>query len=810
MAGFCLLFAMISALLWIGGILVSIMWMSTHSTMRKSGSNSNKESLRFSFARLMNTTQATAKDAPHWNSMEPFWSPISITMHDLDPTVTLCKLNFQEYSKTPHKYPMFRDLVAMSNCGGSNVKSAKLSAIKADPQFQGKTGRYLEPTGFVFHESRVGSTLVANALACDPWAMVFSESDPLPKTLICSFCSREQSIVLFQDLVRLMSYSTFHRRVFFKFQSVTVTRMDIALAAFPSVPWTFLFRTPTHVLMSHLDPKKGGGRGAPCLRSRGTPEVKAIVESFRGTVLQTHGAPPVSDTVWCACHLHMLCMNAIQAALAYNSTPAGVPRGLLLDYSSLPGSVLSLLRPLFGLPPAPASLVNKIRAETSFYSKGRGESADKTFSGDSQDKETRATQEILTLGSVILASSFTQLSALAETGARRTLPATLVDALPRLPGLSTRDWSSLKPISEVASASGSTGSFLGGLFYGIGSYFGHSAAIRPVQAEQPFGNSHTSRTFTPPECPAEPPPNYPFATNMTTILANWSPDNTEIPPRHYDSLCHFDYSDPDQLAKAFKYRQAEVPFVAYNIPAVDEVVQKWSRLDYLQSRLGVKTYRTETSRDNHFMYWHGRRSYTNKDGTPWTPPTDIVERQFEQWINGAIQGQNTSLEARRHEYFRVSSDMGNPWLFEELPFFKPVQSLFMVLPKKQRGIHCYFGMRSIIAEAHFDGSRNMVAMLGGLRRWILTHPSQCKDMYMLPPMHPSGRHSEIDWSRLDIDKYPLFRRVQGMEVILQPGDVLYVPTFWIHYIVSLNVNYQCNTRSGVTNENRRAIQECGF
>jgi hypothetical protein len=79
-----------------------------------------------------------------------------------------------------------------------------------------------------------------------------------------------------------------------------------------------------------------------------------------------------------------------------------------------------------------------------------------------------------------------------------------------------------------------------------------------------------------------------------------------------------------------------------------------------------------------------------------------------------------------------------------------------------------------------------------------------------PFKHPSGRHSAIDWSNFTISDYPDFRRVQGMEVILQPGDVLYVPTYWIHYIVSLNVNYQCNTRSGVSNENDEALKECGF
>ena len=64
-------------------------------------------------------------------------------------------------------------------------------------------------------------------------------------------------------------------------------------------------------------------------------------------------------------------------------------------------------------------------------------------------------------------------------------------------------------------------------------------------------------------------------------------------------------------------------------------------------------------------------------------------------------------------------------------------------PKHQQGIHCRFGMRSIIAEAHFDRSRNAIAMMRGLRRWIMTPPGECETMYILPRNHPSGRHSEV-------------------------------------------------------------------
>ena len=29
----------------------------------------------------------------------------------------------------------------------------------------------------------------------------------------------------------------------------------------------------------------------------------------------------------------------------------------------------------------------------------------------------------------------------------------------------------------------------------------------------------------------------------------------------------------------------------------------------------------------------------------------------------------------------------------------------------------------------------------------MTPPAECEHMYMLPKDHPSGRHSEIDWSK---------------------------------------------------------------
>jgi hypothetical protein len=37
-------------------------------------------------------------------------------------------------------------------------------------------------------------------------------------------------------------------------------------------------------------------------------------------------------------------------------------------------------------------------------------------------------------------------------------------------------------------------------------------------------------------------------------------------------------------------------------------------------------------------------------------------------------------------------------------------------------------MSAVIAENHYDGSRNVIGLFGGRRRYILTHPNQCEYM----------------------------------------------------------------------------------
>jgi hypothetical protein len=166
---------------------------------------------------------------PDWK--QEFWSPIDVDVTS-NPTITLCKLNFKQYSETPHLYPMFRDLQTISNCRGNNKRKESLSVLmKEISDKRGSSeGRIVAPTAFIFHESRVGSTLVANTLASDPFSMVYSESAPAANALLhCRTCTLERNIEIFRDVITLMGRSPVHKHLFLKFQSITSTKMNIAL-----------------------------------------------------------------------------------------------------------------------------------------------------------------------------------------------------------------------------------------------------------------------------------------------------------------------------------------------------------------------------------------------------------------------------------------------------------------------------------------------------------------------------------------------------------------------------------------------------
>jgi hypothetical protein len=223
----------------------------------------------------------------------------------------------------------------------------------------------------------------------------------------------------------------------------------------------------------------------------------------------------------------------------------------------------------------------------------------------------------------------------------------------------------------------------------------------------------------------------------------------------------------------------------------------------------------EESPTNRFMYW--TTTHKRVDAS-YQPPTRVVSDafDFDSWSKKAEQADVVQLDnSSAHYYFMTGSQRSDDernFVYRDLSVFRSNEANFFIpTPEFSKGTQCRFGMRGVIAEAHYDSGRNMVAMLKGSKRYILTPPETCKRLAIISDKkHPSFRHSTIDFSNLAQAKSNNFQNVKSIETIVRTGEVLYVPSFWFHYIVSLDYSIQCNSRSGFPEKKtgKSQIEKC--
>ena len=85
---------------------------------------------------------------------------------------------------------------------------------------------------------------------------------------------------------------------------------------------------------------------------------------------------------------------------------------------------------------------------------------------------------------------------------------------------------------------------------------------------------------------------------------------------------------------------------------------------------------------------------------------------------------------------------------------------------------------------HFDRSENLLMQLQGSKHILLAPPSQASDA----AIDAVKRSSTVDWSSRSAEStraaHPRAARVRGLHVVMNPGDVLFIPFGWLHTVLS--------------------------
>ncbi|XP_034245361.1 hypoxia-inducible factor 1-alpha inhibitor-like [Thrips palmi] len=95
------------------------------------------------------------------------------------------------------------------------------------------------------------------------------------------------------------------------------------------------------------------------------------------------------------------------------------------------------------------------------------------------------------------------------------------------------------------------------------------------------------------------------------------------------------------------------------------------------------------------------------------------------------------------------------------------------------------GLEGNVTPCHYDEQENLFAQIHGHKRCILFPPEQFECLYPHPVWHPHDRQSQVDLTDIDYSRFPKAQNLHGVETVVGPGDVLYIPIYWWHHIESV-------------------------
>ena len=104
----------------------------------------------------------------------------------------------------------------------------------------------------------------------------------------------------------------------------------------------------------------------------------------------------------------------------------------------------------------------------------------------------------------------------------------------------------------------------------------------------------------------------------------------------------------------------------------------------------------------------------------------------------------------------------------------------------------WIGPAGTVSGYHTDWADNIFAQVQGRKFVKVVSPSQSRKMYASKKYDSNSTLSSVDADNYDREKYPLFAEVDAMYTVVNPGEMLFIPRGWWHYVRSLDPSISVN------------------
>ncbi|ERT08295.1 cupin-like domain protein [Lyngbya aestuarii BL J] len=212
-------------------------------------------------------------------------------------------------------------------------------------------------------------------------------------------------------------------------------------------------------------------------------------------------------------------------------------------------------------------------------------------------------------------------------------------------------------------------------------------------------------------------------------------------------------------------------FYSQNKPVVfTGIMNNWKALNlwnpqYLKQHYGTATVEVQANRNSDPEYELNVQKHRQK----------VLLKDYIDWIVEKGESNDCYMVANNQNLDRedLKGLMNDLEVFPE--YLNPEDT--------SRRVFFWFGSAGTITPLHHDPVNLMLAQVLGRKRVLLIPPRQTPFLY-----NHVGVFSQVDPENPDFNKYPLYRNIKPIELILKPGEVIFIPVGWWHHVRALDVS----------------------
>jgi hypothetical protein len=178
----------------------------------------------------------------------------------------------------------------------------------------------------------------------------------------------------------------------------------------------------------------------------------------------------------------------------------------------------------------------------------------------------------------------------------------------------------------------------------------------------------------------------------------------------------------------------------------------------------------------HETKWEGRAPYLS------TTSEHAAKKKLVEYFDSVSSDTDYSLYL-----YQAEASSAFPGSEEDLDYLSLIDPSPKAPPLRP---NVWMGTPGTRSGLHFDPADNLIAMFYGSKAFMLVGPESPSNLY---PIRANPMKSPVDPAKVDWGRFPRVRKAHVYIDVLGPGELLFLPRRWWHYLAALelSINATC-------------------